>query len=769
MVTDGEVRETLDDRPDLEPVLEAAIDAEEPFAFDDLDVDSGRFGEVVAAGIVVQSDGGYRVADRASVERALAGDADGGAGTGDRARGSGIRLRARGSGTGLRDAGVVFPDVDRRAAAALAGAVLLVVAVRLVSVPAVFRDGVVVLSGNDPYFYRYWVEHLALNPDVTLSSGLEMGEPLLIATLWAVAELFGGSRAVVGRVMAWYPVASAVVTALLLYVLAVEVTVDRRVGLAAVALLAVVPGHAMRTSLGFADHHAFDYPWLALTALSLVVLVGAAPRSHRTVLGVGGLAAGVAGQSLAWDASPLLLVPVGLSLAAWSVLAVGQGDPPVRRLGPALVGVALGAGIAWAAHATLGWQTSLVAAVPAFLLVGGAVSVALAAVARRFDLPAWLLVGGTVAAGIAGLAAIAVLRPGYWSQFASGVTGRLLRQDPIAETQTLFGESFGWLLLFGFVLVLAVPYLAWGTHRALTDARWAPAATYGWYLLLLATIQIRFVGELATFAALFAGLGFVHLAERVDVSRPPAPFSAGVDGTTFAVPDGRQLAALAALFLLVGGLGAIQVPVKTNQLTVPAEQYETAAWMAGDSDRRGWEYPENYALSAWSRNRVYNYFVSGESRSYGYARANYEPFVTSDAPGEWYRQLRDRTGYVVYAGETSAPGTVGARLAAYGSRTGDAPGLGHYRAVHVSDGGTYRVFTLVPGATITGSAEPNATVDVSTEVRIAGAEFTYERRPTAAANGTYRVTVPYPGRYDVGGERVRVTEAAVANGSRVPA
>jgi dolichyl-diphosphooligosaccharide--protein glycosyltransferase len=291
---------------------------------------------------------------------------------------------------------------------------------------------------------------------------------------------------------------------------------------------------------------------------------------------------------------------------------------------------------------------------------------------------------------------------------------------------------------------------------------------YGWYLLLLATIQVRFVGELAMFATLFAGLGFVHLAQWVDVSRPPAPFDQDVDGRALPNPDRRQVGAIITLFLLVGGLGIIQTPVKTSQLTISEERYETAVWMGAYATEHDWEYPQNYVFSPWSYNRVYNYFVSGESRSYGFAQRQYEPFATSTSPTDWYERLRDRTGFIVYDANIKTPvGSVGERLGTYGSRTNNTPGLANYRAVYASDDERYRVFTLVPGATITGSAEPNTSVQLSTEVDIGGTSFTYKRQAQASADGTYSVTVAYPGTYAVDGNEVTVSTQAVENGKNV--
>lgn len=74
MVSAREVAELLDERPDLEPAIEAVLETDPPWTFHDIDVDSGRFGELVARGVVEETDGGYRMADRDAAERALAGD-----------------------------------------------------------------------------------------------------------------------------------------------------------------------------------------------------------------------------------------------------------------------------------------------------------------------------------------------------------------------------------------------------------------------------------------------------------------------------------------------------------------------------------------------------------------------------------------------------------------------------------------------------------------------------------------------------------------------
>ncbi|MFC7173271.1 STT3 domain-containing protein [Haloplanus litoreus] len=188
---------------------------------------------------------------------------------------------------------------------ALAAALALVVVVRLPTVFDVFRDDWVVLVSNDPYFYRYLVDQsLAGGPIPSLPARAVAGEPLLVATLATATTLLGGSTWASGFVLAWYPVVAAVVTAGLVYGIAVRVSGDVRVGLASAGLLAVTPAHAYRTALGVADHHAFDYVWLALTVLVVVDLLTRHERDRRTWLGAGVLAVAVAAQTLSWEAAP---------------------------------------------------------------------------------------------------------------------------------------------------------------------------------------------------------------------------------------------------------------------------------------------------------------------------------------------------------------------------------------------------------------------------------------------------------------------------------
>jgi dolichyl-diphosphooligosaccharide--protein glycosyltransferase len=80
----------------------------------------------------------------------------------------------------------------------------------------------------------------------------------------------------------------------------------------------------------------------------------------------------------------------------------------------------------------------------------------------------------------------------------------------------------------------------------------------------------------------------------------------------------------------------------------------------------------------------------------------------------------------------------------------------------------YRAFEVVPGATITGSAEAGSEVVAETTVTVApeGREATYEAA-TTAEEGSFSLTVPHPGEYTVAGQSVTVSESAVFDGETV--
>jgi dolichyl-diphosphooligosaccharide--protein glycosyltransferase len=791
------VREATDsflaEYPESADALQSILDRDRQgeWTFDEIPLDSGRFGELVSRGIAEQATEGYRLADRQAVAAALTGEPESQAST---------------EVSESRHPQLALPTnvtVEPRVVGAIVSSLLVVVGLRLLAYPQVFRNGDVVLLGNDPYYYRYWLEQLLtqstgvgdLQALSSLPGSVSKGEPLLVATLWLAAMLIGGDAGAAGSVLAWYPVLSALIVGLVVYLLGSHLFEDRRVGLAAVIMLALIPAHAFRTSIGFADHHAFDYIWLALTMAALVVLSESETfRDWRPWAAAGGLGVAIAGQTLAWDAGPLLLLPIGIYMLGRSLSELRTDRSPLRSGGPLLIGLGLGALLTHVGHQTFNWHTPVVAYAPFLLLLGCLAVFVASELASRIGLAPKYLAGTEVVGLVAGVVVFPRVLPTVATALDRGVVF-LLQTEGIVETTSILsgqlGSIFGPVSLFGWILFLALPYLSWAsldTYRRHTPAVLVPVL-YGWFFLLLAIVQLRFAGQLAIPIALFAGVGFVHLTSWLDIADEVAYLAGEADPPTRpaansqpsslphsfvpTIPDRQTAFALGSVLLLVGSMSFIMVPVKTNQLTVTDNQYQAATWMDEYATQQGWEYPDNYVFSIWDRNRVYNYFVNGESRSYSYARSNYGAFVTATDGEAWYMRLRDRVGFIITQdprqGDAPLPAqSLQTRLhTQYGSGSPAAPGLAHYRAVYVSPDGSLKVFTLVPGAQVVGTAPTNSDVSIATTQSINGHQFTYSRTVETTADGRYAVTVPYAGTYTVNGDQVDVSTTAIRQNETV--
>jgi asparagine N-glycosylation enzyme membrane subunit Stt3 len=82
--------------------------------------------------------------------------------------------------------------------------------------------------------------------------------------------------------------------------------------------------------------------------------------------------------------------------------------------------------------------------------------------------------------------------------------------------------------------------------------------------------------------------------------------------------------------------------------------------------------------------------------------------------------------------------------------------------------GYVSVFELVAGATLTGRDTPGSRVAAETTVPLPTGSFRFRRVAAVDDAGRFAVTVPHPGRYEVGGDAVRVTERQVRTGATVP-
>jgi len=671
--------------------------------------------------------------------------------------------------------------------AALGGALAVLLAVRLYPLGSVFRGSDVVLLSNDPYAYLYLVERALTDASLSRASPETrwIGEPLLVWTLAFVSALLGGvDRA--GFVLAWYPVVTAAVSGLMVFVLARLLTDDVRIGLVAVVILAVTPLHVSRTALGFADHHAFDYMWLLLAATALTWLVVRTDADRRRRWAVaGGLGLAVAGQALAWNGSPLMLVPVAGAVGAASPVVI-RTDEPTRTLAPVVAGLGLAAVLVQLVHRTLFWHDAAVAGTPVLLFAGGLAILGLTWALDRAGRSWPALLAGEAAVAALAVGALWLATPGFVGEVlgqvdAFGAYVRGLEDTGIGETTPLlaaFGPIAGPIILLGFSPFLGLPAAAWGLVRGWRhrEPAWFVLAAYVLWFLALGFLQRRWAVQLGLFLAVFAGVGFVALAHWLALVLPPVPLREDPpesDRRTIEPPDRTRLALLGGMGAVGVGSGALFSKFILDQLSYDDAAYGAAAWMREYAAERGWTYPRNYVLSEWGRARMYNYFVSGESRSYSYARNNYGEFVfSSDAEG-WYDRFEGRVGFVVTrAVEDPIPLRMQARLhEQYGSASNTADGLGHFRAMWESADGSEKVFTVVPGATVTGETDPETEVALSTTITIAGTGRTveYRRRVETDSGGSFSVVLAHPGEYEVGagGGSLTVTESEIRDGAEL--
>ncbi|MFA9416375.1 MFS transporter [Natrinema sp. HArc-T2] len=798
----------LDDRPDGERALEAVLEADaddEPWTFDDVALDSGTFGELVSRGIVTKTDGAYRVAEPAVVE-AVVTDKDLEAATAPDGGGFEVDFER------LRDA------VDPREWTALFGALLVVAAARMTAYRSVFQQGYVVSPGNDPYYFRYWMEQLVAKSsgptdyDVLVDppAGVAARRPFTHATNWFIAELLGGSQAVAETVAAWLPVVASVVLGVVIYKLAVLLTRDVRVGVASVLVFAVTPIHAVYTGLGFIDHNAHQYLWLGVTLVTLAWLAvdlqrrleGDVDRHERTVdhlrspttwLIAAVFGASIAAGTHAWGGSPLLLLPLAAYIGLRVALDARAGVSPVLANLPLLAGLAVGSALSLGVHSRWGWHATFVAATPLLILGGAVAVVVLGEVWRRLEshLGGLFALEGLVAVG--GLYAFRRLRPEDWAEMTTRVNDLFARAGP-TETGSLFATEyvviFGPLYQLGMGFYVALAVLGWVTWLVARryEPGWLLIGTYAGYLLVLAGVQVRFAGQLAIPLAVLTGLGLVHLLSVVDLARTPVPFresaptvgsgtrdrgAVAADGgrrlePSVTLPDGRAIGYLVGVGLLVFGLSLIYVPGLTADVTHSEAQVAAASAIDEHAEATNRTYPGNYVLSAWGDNRLYNHLVSGESESYRYAQNTYGNFQSDRDPDGWYDQFEGRVGYVVVEevdADVPADSAQAKLLEDRGAGDNGAGGLTHYQAIYIDD--EVAAFAVVPGAMLKVPEESGANVTVATEVAVSGKSITYEQTATVGNDGRATVTVPYAGEYSIGNRTVTVSEDDVLNGTTV--
>ena len=787
MIEEGvqRVEAFLDEHPDAQDSLQRilALDAEtSSWEFEEIPLDSGQFGELVSRGIAEQTDaGGYRLADHEAVQMVLSGEQ--------------TETTTKEDDPSLRPAieNVILTDIDRLTAVTLVGSLLLVALARLLSYPAVMRDGRVLSPANDPYFYRYWqAELLDQSSGIADTSMLtavvtDSTRPLTHFLNWWLAELLGGSPEAAATVVAWLPVVMAVLTGVVVYHLTAVLVRDRRVAITAVVLYALAPGHAALTGIGYIDHHVYQYFWLAVLAFSLVWLAvdfqrrqsgtdSPSETAHNQLRDRSAwwvitlLAVAVWASAHIWTGSILIFVPVALSLWLRSLSDLRTGVPPLLGQLPVFVGLGIGGVLAALFHLQFGWHNWMGGFGPLLVLLGGLGTAAMASGWVKTDYAPAVLAGIQLLFGIVAVVGVRLLMPGQFDSIISMARTFVSGEDAVGSS-SLFSASnavlFEPLFQTGIVFYFALAPLGiatWLVYRRYEPA-WLVLICFSWVFVLLATIRLRFVAQLLIFLSIFAATAVIYLLSALELARPVDIFdSSSSSVSSIQIPGDRtrKVYTVGVLAFLLG-LNLLFVPLLLNTTTYSGEQHDAVRAIETHADETNREYPENYVLTSWSENRMYNYFVNGEARGYTYARANYERFLASNDSAEWYDRFNNRVGYIVTGDAESPEGSVHETLHEHLGTGGQS--VAHYQLIHFSE--TIRVFALVEGAVIRIKADPGTIATANTTIERAGEALFYQRTATADDSGTAQIRVAYPGEYEVGDRTVQVSEQAVYDGEIV--
>jgi dolichyl-diphosphooligosaccharide--protein glycosyltransferase len=686
------------------------------------------------------------------------------------------------------------------AGALLAVFVLLFIS-RVFRYTQVFRDGIITLPGNDPYFYRYLVDQLlAASPDpfspVEIAEALgggSSGEPL-VATIgyWATLLVEETPTTTEGVAIGWIPVGAALIVGSLVAWMAHAVTEDDRVVVLSVAALALTPAHALYAGIGFFDHHAIDYVWVAGMAATLIWLARdveqrmiantAAPvydhlRAVSTWIIAGCFGLTIVAAVFSWNGSPVLLTGVAAYVFFKTGSDVRAGVSPVGTALPVAGGLAFATGVSHWLHATAGWQEPAVAYSPA-LVLGGLIVVTLfgtiTARVSEISVRAYLVATIVGTTGFVGF---------IQAQYPAVVNRLLQRGDivvtgrEIAESRRLitadYGVFFGSVDMFGWFLFIGLPallYVSWQCIRA-HEPRWLVLCGFAWPLLGFTFFEIRFSGELSPFMSIFTALGAVVLLQTIDAAKPISVLNnrSPQQLTTASFQPTQETVYIALTLLLVASLSLFMIPAITGNVAQTDAQVEAIEWM--QTDAAGADRPE-FVLSKWGRQRLYNYHVFDRGRSYSVgAQEDMVSLLSSTDPDAEYSRFAEGVGYLVLeplqGPETTSKQGYERLINHYGSANGSVDGVGHYRVTFVASDESRLVFVPVKGATISGTGPANQQLEVETDVRVPGKSFTYTRYAVTNETGMFSVRVAHPGTYRVGNQSVIITNSDVRKGKTV--
>ncbi len=282
----------------------------------------------------------------------------------------------------------------------------------------------------------------------------------MVATVVMVTHGAGASTAYIERVAALAPPVMGAAAVVAVWWLA-TLAFDRRAGLLAALLAAILPGHFLdRTLVGFVDHHALE-ACLAMATLAAIVWASRLRRGfggHARPL-LPGLLLGL--YLLAWGSGALLVAIFGLWVAALPFVCRDEERRAYARVALVTAVVAAAVVLLLQDPALFRYDTQVAS-------LAGLFVVALVALSRR---PRLMLAGSAVVV----VAAAVLLAPGLTRQVMSD----LMRFSPdptrmaVLEARPLFLYTGNWnwwqpwtFFRSGFYLgAVAVMLLAWSVRR----------------------------------------------------------------------------------------------------------------------------------------------------------------------------------------------------------------------------------------------------------------------------------------------------------------
>lgn len=274
---------------------------------------------------------------------------------------------------------------------------------RLTPWPTVLGEGPVNFRGYDAWYHLRVIDHLVANfpHRLTLDPYAAAGgqyvplSPLFDLLVAGVAWVIGlghPNARLTEIVAALVPPLCGALTTGLVYLLGARLF-DRRAGLLAALLVAIMPGHLLeRTLLGFTDHHCLEVVLACATLLALVRALASPVSDRMRWAATAGAALGA--YLLTWSSGAFLV----LTIAGWAAVQMvaegfrGRAAPTLSPLVVPMAGVALLLVLVFQPPALPQYRTQVATLVG--LAAAAAALDALAAGVRRSAAPRRLLVTG---------------------------------------------------------------------------------------------------------------------------------------------------------------------------------------------------------------------------------------------------------------------------------------------------------------------------------------------------------------------------------------